>query len=128
MNRDVCEHFNPAPCAGCKRLALADTIEQDPTTTWGYREASHAAAAELRRPIEAERQRDHARACYERAVKLLVSIHSLMYPPPITLPDGRTMVFRPSGTDPNTILQELSDRIRALPEELDAIARAKGQA
>jgi hypothetical protein len=28
---------------------LADIIEQDPTTTWGYREASHAAAAELRR-------------------------------------------------------------------------------
>lgn len=30
-------------------LHLADIIEQDPTTTWGYREASHAAAAELRR-------------------------------------------------------------------------------
>lgn len=28
---------------------LADIIEQDPITTWGYREASHAAAAELRR-------------------------------------------------------------------------------
>jgi hypothetical protein len=28
---------------------LADIIEQDPTATWGYREASHAAAAELRR-------------------------------------------------------------------------------
>lgn len=30
-------------------LWLADTIEEDPTTTWGYREAAHAAAAELRR-------------------------------------------------------------------------------
>jgi len=30
-------------------LRLADTIEEDPTTTWGYREAAHAAAAELRR-------------------------------------------------------------------------------
>jgi hypothetical protein len=30
-------------------LRLADIIEQDPTTTWGYRETSHAAAAELRR-------------------------------------------------------------------------------
>jgi hypothetical protein len=30
-------------------LRLADIIEQDPTTTWGYREASHAAAADLRR-------------------------------------------------------------------------------
>jgi hypothetical protein len=49
MNRDVCEHFNPAPCAGCRRLQLANIIEQDPTTTWGYREAAHAAAAELRR-------------------------------------------------------------------------------
>jgi len=30
-------------------LRLADTIEEDPITTWGYREAAHAAAAELRR-------------------------------------------------------------------------------
>ena len=30
-------------------IRLADIIEQDPTTTWGYREFSHAAAAELRR-------------------------------------------------------------------------------
>jgi hypothetical protein len=104
---------------------LADIIEQDPTTTWGYREASHAAAAELRRLIAVEQQRDHARACYGRAVKLLISIHSLMYPPPTTLPDGRTMVFRPIDPDPHTILQKLSDRIRALPEELDVIAKTE---
>jgi hypothetical protein len=31
-------------------LRLADTIEEDPITTWGYREAAYAAAAaELRR-------------------------------------------------------------------------------
>jgi hypothetical protein len=50
MNRDVCEHFNPVdlPCDKCT-LQLANTIEEDPTTTWGYREAAHAAAAELRR-------------------------------------------------------------------------------
>lgn len=47
---------------------LADIIEQDPTTTWGYREASHAAAAVLRRLhavlVESEkwRDRDEARA------------------------------------------------------------------
>lgn len=47
---------------------LADIIEQDPTTTWGYREASHAAAAELRRLhaelVESEKwsDRDEARA------------------------------------------------------------------
>jgi hypothetical protein len=35
---------------------LADIIEQDPTTTWGYREASHAAAAELRRLIAVEQE------------------------------------------------------------------------
>ena len=37
-------------------LRLADIIEQDPTTTWGYREASHAAAAELRRLHEVNQE------------------------------------------------------------------------
>ena len=39
-------------------LRLADLIEEDPMTTWGYREASHAAAAELRR-LHAENERLH---------------------------------------------------------------------
>jgi hypothetical protein len=47
-----CGKENPAAIHTCslpKALALADMIEEDPMTTWGYREASHDAAAELRR-------------------------------------------------------------------------------
>jgi hypothetical protein len=58
---------------------------------------------------------------YESAVKLLTGIHSLLYPPAIKLPDGRTMVFRPKDPDPHTLLQELSDRIRALPDEIERL-------
>jgi len=47
-----CGKENPADVHTCslpKALALADMIEEDPMTTWGYREASHETAAELRR-------------------------------------------------------------------------------
>jgi hypothetical protein len=75
-------------------LRLADIIEQDPTTTWGYREFSHAAAAELRRlhaelvesemwrgreevrAENAERERDIAEAQYKElgaALRRLIS-------------------------------------------------------
>jgi hypothetical protein len=66
---------------------------------------------------------DHARIMYENAVKLLTGINSLLYPPATRLPDGRTMVFRPTDPDPHALLQELSDRIRALPDEIAAIAK-----
>jgi len=72
-------------------------------------------------------ERDHARAHYESAVRLLNGIHALLYPPSIKTPDGRTMVFRPKDPDPHQVLQALSDRIRALPDELAAI-QARGQA
>ena len=75
------------------------------------------------RRAEVERlrdERDHSRACFERASALIHGIHALLYPPHITLPDGRTMAFRPSSLDPHEVLQELSNRIRALPDELDA--------
>ena len=63
-------------------------------------------------------ERDHARAGKDNAVKLLTRIYSLLYPPPIKMVDGRTMVFRPKNLDPHAVLQELSDRIRALPDDL----------
>lgn len=63
-------------------------------------------------------ERDYARARLDSAVALLVGIHALLYPPPITVADGRTMVFRPIDPDPHKVLQELSDRIRALPDEI----------
>lgn len=77
-----------------------------------------------RRVREAEvfrAERDHARAQYEQAVRLLVGVHSLLYPPATALADGRTRVFRPTDPDPHEVLQALSDRIRALPDELEKL-------
>lgn len=70
-------------------------------------------------------QRDHSRAQFDSAVKLLTRIQSLLYPAPFVMPDRRTMVFRPKSPDPHEVLQELSDRIRAIPNELAAIAKAE---
>lgn len=85
-------------------------------------EREHAAAREIER-LRAER--DNARARFELAAKLLTDIHALLYLPPTTLPDGRTFVFRPENPDPHTVLQTLSDRIRALPDEIAAINEVK---
>lgn len=76
----------------------------------------------LHRRIEIlDAEKCFAIARYESAVKLLTGIHSLLYPPAIKLPDGQTMVFRPKDPDPHTLLQELSDRIRALPDEIERL-------
>ena len=64
-------------------------------------------------------ERDHAKACYDRTVRVLTGIHALLYPPRFTDNDGRTWQLR-SPLDEEQ-MQELSDRIRALPDELDAI-------
>jgi len=71
-------------------------------------------------------ERDHALTRLDIAVKQLVGIHALLYPAPVAMPDGRTMEFRPKSTDPHEVLQALSDRIRAIPDELEAI-RAKAK-
>ena len=65
-----------------------------------------------------QRQNEVLRAERDNAVKLLTGIHSLLYPAPITTANGRTMVFRPSDPNPHEVLQELSSRIRALPDAL----------
>lgn len=76
----------------------------------------------LQRQCEVLRaERDHARACRDNGVKILVGIHALLYPAPFTTPDGRTMVFRPKDPDPHAVLQQLSDRIRAIPDEIQAL-------
>lgn len=81
-----------------------------------------AYAVSLQSQVDALRyERDHARATKDKAVQLLVAIHSLLYPPYIKTADGRTMAFRPKSPDPHEVLQELSDRIRALPDELAAL-------
>lgn len=101
--------------------------EQAAQATAGWREQHDRDSAELRNLCQARdvarQQRDHARACYDSAVKLLTGIHALLYPAPITVPDGRTMVFRPNDLDPHAVLQELSDRIRALPDALAALSQ-----
>lgn len=114
-------------------LRLADALETE-LFVWDDdgSDLSEQIAAELRRlHRECEYlsiEREHARIRYEHAVKLLIGIHSLCYPPATGLPDGRTMVFRPKDPDPHEVLQELSDRIRALPDEIAraAIAKAEG--
>lgn len=72
-------------------------------------------------------ERNHARACYDISVKILIGIHSCMYPAPIKMKDGRTMVFRPKDPNPHEVLQELSDRIRAIPDEIAAIYPANAE-
>ena len=81
-----------------------------------YRDAADGTKAWPQEQLRA--QRDDARARLNNTIKLLTGIHALLYPPPVTTGDGRTMVFRPKGLDADAVLQELSDRIRALPDEL----------
>ena len=63
-------------------------------------------------------ERDHARACYDRAVRILTGIHALLYPPRTTDNDGRAWEFHSPMVHEQ--MQELSDRIRALPDEIAA--------
>ena len=67
-------------------------------------------------------ERDHAKACYERTVRVLTGIHTLLYPPRFTDHDGRTWQFKSPPAEEQ--MQELSDRIRALPDEIEAIDSA----
>lgn len=80
---------------------------------------------ELKRETEILRaERNAARARYDHALKVMIGIHNLTLSPPLKLGDGRTLVCRPP--DAAEILQALSDRIRAIPDDLakaDADAR-----
>lgn len=70
-------------------------------------------------------ERDHAKACYDRAVSILTGIHALLYPPRFTDNDGRTWQFKSPLAEEQ--MQELSDRIRALPDEIAALNAAKNE-
>lgn len=70
-------------------------------------------------------ERDHSRAQYDSAIKRIVGIHLLLYPAAVTTDDGRTFVFRPKSPDPHEVLQELSDRIRALSDVVPAPSASK---
>lgn len=84
-------------------------------------EGFNTRAGQLKDQITAER--DHARQCLDNAVQLLVGIHALLYPPRTTDSKGATFVFHSPHVHEQ--MQELSDRIRALPDEVAAI-RARG--
>lgn len=76
---------------------------------------------QLQRQCEILRaERDQARASVDSAVKLLTGIHSCMYHGAVKMEDGRLMVFRPEN--PHEYMQALSDRIRALPDEIAKLA------
>lgn len=70
-------------------------------------------------------ERDHAKSCYDRAVRILTGIHALLYPPRFTDNDGRTWQFKSPLAEEQ--MQELSDRIRALPDELAALDATKNE-
>ena len=63
-------------------------------------------------------ERNHATECYEHTVRILTGIHALLYPPRFTDNDGRTWQFKSPLAEEQ--MQELSDRIRALPDEIAA--------
>jgi hypothetical protein len=63
-------------------------------------------------------ERDHARAYYERTVKILTGIHALLYPPRVRRDDGVTFEFHSPHVHEQ--MQALSDRIRAIPDEIEA--------
>lgn len=64
-----------------------------------------------------------AREKSERLVQVLCSVHALLYPKYVTNPAGQ--VFRFTYPDPHDLLQELSNRIRAIPDQLLREAETK---
>lgn len=87
-----------------------------------------ARIAELER--ENERVRIELRAARRRAdgtTDMLLRIHALLYPSLSALPNGTMMAFRPKSIDPHEVLQEISDRIRALPNEIYTLDKALGK-
>lgn len=80
----------------------------------------HAEIAEAVRELHIRRlELAHARACREQLAQHLSSIYALLYPAPVEA-DGETYKFRPRLIDPHELMQELSDRIRAIPAAIDA--------
>lgn len=94
--------------------------EHDPAHAYADRQECTYTQADLDRLLEITRaERDRARASLERAVHLLTGIRGLLYPAPITTAEGKTFVFRPDN--PHEFMQALSDRIRAIPDELEKL-------
>lgn len=66
-------------------------------------------------------ERDHERARVARAVTLLTGIHSLLSPALVEA-NGKTYIFHSPHIHEQ--LQALSDKVRALPDEIDALGAA----
>jgi hypothetical protein len=64
-------------------------------------------------------ERDSAQAKYSRAIAILTAIHRLLYPPRVEH-EGKIYEFNYPGDAP-ALLQELSDLIRAIPDELEVL-------
>jgi hypothetical protein len=76
--------------------------------------------AELREQVTIlQHEVDAARHSKERAVRILTGIHALLHPPIFTDRDGKMWQFKSPIIEEQ--MQALSDRIRAIPEEIDAI-------
>lgn len=120
MSADMGPLPRPAYEAGWVGVLGPDTYTAEQMLAYARQESES-----LRKYAEIFRaERDHARAQFHNAARLISGIHMLLYPKPIKLDDGRTMVFRPEN--PHEFMQVLSDKIRALPDELAAM-QAKEQ-
>lgn len=62
-------------------------------------------------------ERDHWRKRHDRLVEVLTSIHGVMKPEAIELPDGRRYEFNNPEVE-REMLTALCERIRAIPKEL----------
>lgn len=117
--------------------AVADALAEDASNdnaqfaaAYLYRQAkaiidAPAAGDALDRAEMFRHQLAYERAKNERLLAILVGIHGLTLPAPIEV-DGKTYVFTPP--EAVEILRGLSDRIRAIPDEIAAIAQQKGEA
>ena len=68
----------------------------------------------------AEFEAQRGRAGIDSAVRILTGIHAVIYPRIVELDDGRKFAF--NSPHLHEQMQALSDRIRAIPDELAAIA------
>lgn len=81
----------------------------------------------VRRELEIEQiKRQVAEARFERAVDILTAIHGQLAPPMVDMPDGQKLCYQ--DPDAAAALQRISDRIRAIPVEIDRARGAKAMA
>ena len=102
-----------------------DDVEHTLPSDLDFLERFAALVAAAERTACARRFRPEMRRMwvnYERAVKILTSIHALLYPPLVTDANGQTWKFKSPVSEEQ--MQELSDRIRAIPDELAALDAA----